>query len=206
MAGSTARGLGRHVVGKIQSPGGQVTHTHTHSRVRMSTVHRPRSIIAKSFCIYGGNASIRRQYETYALRWLTQYFGTLLDRLMNVSKMKELMKNTLFPRSYSIMNADIADFASCCYNVPCFFPTHIDCIVYSLHSDLIYMQKSMAMDQYEWSYGSVKFDAEMMSFEANTRQAVALSILVFCWHIMHTEIEKSSNHEFELAGQHIDPV
>jgi hypothetical protein len=31
MAGSTARGLDRHVVGKIQPSGGQVTHTHTHT-------------------------------------------------------------------------------------------------------------------------------------------------------------------------------
>jgi hypothetical protein len=31
MAGSTDLGLDRHVLGKIQSSGGQVTHTHTNS-------------------------------------------------------------------------------------------------------------------------------------------------------------------------------
>ena len=44
MAGSTARGLDRHVVGKIQSSGGQVTHTHignSHEHYRCHEVYIP---------------------------------------------------------------------------------------------------------------------------------------------------------------------
>jgi hypothetical protein len=43
-------------------------------------------------------------------------FGTVLDRLINDSKMKELVKNSSYRRSYSIMNVGMADFASCRYD------------------------------------------------------------------------------------------
>ena len=50
------------------------------------------------------------------------------------------------------------------------------------------MQRSTATDHNWWRYGPAKFDAEMMSFEANTRRAIASSILVWCRHIMHITV------------------
>ncbi len=49
MAGSTARGLDRHVVGKIQPSGGQVTHTHTPFQIlkHLNTIWCPLDVQAK---------------------------------------------------------------------------------------------------------------------------------------------------------------
>ena len=86
-------------------------------RVRMSTAHRPRTLIAKSFL-----HRWRQCFETKA-KWnlhnstIGTIFGTVLDRLINDSKMKELVKNSSYRRSYSIMNVGMADFASCRYYV-----------------------------------------------------------------------------------------
>jgi hypothetical protein len=45
------------------------------------------------------------------------------------------------------------------------------------------VQRSTATDHNWWRYGP-----EMMSFEANTRRAIASSILVWCRHIMHITV------------------
>jgi len=85
-------------------------------RVRMSTAHRPCTLIAKSFL-----HRWRQCFETKA-KWnllnstIGTIFGTVLDRLINDSKMKELVKNSSYRRSYSIMNVGMADFASCRYD------------------------------------------------------------------------------------------
>ena len=43
-------------------------------------------------------------------------FGAALERLTNDSKLKELIKKSSYRRSYSIMNAGMADLASCRYD------------------------------------------------------------------------------------------
>ncbi len=53
----------------------------------------------------------------------------------------------------------------------------------------IYAQKSMATDQYWWSFGPAKFDAMTADFKAKTRQAIASSILVCFLNIMHTNVD-----------------
>ena len=119
-------------------------------------------------------------------------FGTVLDRLIININIKELGQITLFRRSYSIMNVGMADFASCRYDARRMrysSSRYISIAQFIFYITIeIYVQKSSAMDHYWWRYGSAKFDAEMMSFEANTRRAIASSILVCCQHIMHITV------------------
>jgi hypothetical protein len=48
---------------------------------------------------------------------ISAIFGTVLDRIISNINMKELLRMALFRRSYSIMNAGMADFVLCCYDV-----------------------------------------------------------------------------------------
>jgi len=67
-----------------------------------------------------------------------------------------------------------------------FFPRHLLIVLTIVDIKIsIFAQKSTATDQYSLSYGPAKFDVAMASFEAKTRRAITLSILVRCRRFLH---------------------
>ena len=121
--------------------------------------------------------------------------------------MKKLLKSTLYRKSYSITNVDIAHFTSCHHIMPRFLPSlfrHFS-IAHTIHRIMMYIlvQELTSTDWYWRSYGSAKFDTAMASFEAKLRRAITSSIIRFSRHIMYQNVDNTTIYHHGKRGDEI---
>ena len=161
----------------------------------------------KSSARNDGNVSSLRQNEIHTLWWSLQYNWYWYSIRKTHNHHKSLIwKNKLHCFGKVLCRYDWFGIMRLYHAaiLSYFVPAHA-LSTHTWHEIIIYthVQKLSRMVWYWWRCGSAKFDADMLSFKANTCRAVPSSITVCCRHIMHITIGHDVMYHHSSRGADI---